>query len=259
MRFENKTVVVTGAAGGIGRATTATFAHEGATVVATDVDLEGGKQVASTLDDTPGQVVFEELDVTNGERFTRLAADIAGTYDGIDILVNNAGVGDPEPFEQTDRETLQRVFEVNVVGTWNGAQAVIPLLKPGADGNIVKMSSINGFLGRSFYSAYCITKGAILTFTRQLAAEFGRYDIRVNAVCPGTIRTARTEAFFEEFLSARPMADAERRRREAKEMCLLDRFGEPEEVADVIAFLASEEASYVTGHGLVVDGGYSAH
>lgn len=260
MKLEGKTAIITGAASGIGRVTAKKFAEEGATVVVADVDAEGGRETVEQVEADGGTATFEPLDVVDADRFETLATDVAAEHDGIDVLVNNAGIGKPEPFEETDRETLQRVFDVNVVGAWNGAQAVVPLMKVDGGGSIVNVSSVNGFRGRALYSTYCITKSALLNFTRQLAAEYGSEEIRVNAVCPGTIKTERTAKFFEKF---GPMfkdedVDPEELRQGTRDVCALDRLGEPREVANCIAFLASDEASYVTGEELVIDGGYSA-
>lgn len=260
MKLEGKTAIITGAASGIGRVTAKKFAEEGATVVVADVDVDGGHETVEQVEADGGTAVFEPLDVVDGTRFDALAADVAAEYEGIDVLVNNAGIGKPAPFEETDRETLQRVFDVNVVGAWNGAQAVIPLMEMDDGGSIVNVSSVNGFRGRALYSTYCITKSALLNFTRQLAAEFGSSEIRVNAVCPGTIKTDRTDEFFEKFGPKFNDSDAdpEELRQKTRDVCALGRLGEPREVADCIAFLASDDASYVTGQELVIDGGYSA-
>lgn len=260
MKLEGKTAVITGAARGIGRATAKKLAREGATVVVTDVDADGGLETVEQITESGGTATFERLDVTDRERFETVAADVAAEYDGVDVLVNNAGVGEPEPFEEVTGDTLDHVFEVNVLGAWNGAQAVVPLMKDGDGGSIVNVSSVNGFRGRALYSTYCLTKGALLNFTRQLAAEFGSSDVRVNAVCPGTIATERTERFFEEYGPKFKDSDAdpEELRQNTRDVIALGRLGDPEEVADCIAYLGSDESSYVTGHSLVVDGGYAA-
>jgi NAD(P)-dependent dehydrogenase (short-subunit alcohol dehydrogenase family) len=144
------------------------------------------------------------------------------------------------------------VIDVNVHGTWNGTRAVIPYMKEQGSGAIVNVSSLAGKIGLPNFSAYSLTKGAVLNFTRAVATELGPYGVRANAVCPGFVETALAEGYFE------ASGDPDRARKRMEASYPLKRLGEPEEIAEPIVFLLSERASYVTGHGFTIDGGYSA-
>ncbi|MDZ7746649.1 MAG: SDR family NAD(P)-dependent oxidoreductase [Halobacteriales archaeon] len=252
MRHEDQTVFITGAGQGIGEAAAKRFANEGAFVVVTDVNDETGEATTADInDETPGEATFTSLDVTNREGFEAAIDTTAEEY-GLDVVVNNAGVGHPPAnVEDTDQSTFDFVFDVNVRGVWNGCHAALPHLKEQGSGNIVNIGSLASYYGLPKQSVYSLTKGAVLNFTRAVAAEAGRSGVRCNAVCPAFTDTELGNQFFE------TRDDPEK----AKEMMLkrypLGRLGEPEEIADAISFLASDEASYITGEGLRVDGGFS--
>lgn len=253
MDFTDRTAVVTGAGSGIGRATARRLAADGARVVVTDVDLEGARRTASTIESDGGDASVRELDVTDDAAVKALLAEVADT-EGLDILVNNAGLGQlPTRIEDTDIETRDRMVSVNALGVWNGCWAAVPLMRETGGGAIVNVSSLAGVIGAPRMATYSLTKAAVLNFTRAVAAEVGPDGIRVNAVCPGFVDTQMVEEFFA------ATGDPEKSREQTEGMYPLRRLGEPEEIANAIAFLSSEEASFVTGHGLVVDGGYSAY
>lgn len=252
MRLADETALVTGAGQGIGEETAARFAAEGAHVIVTDVDSEGGRGTVERIrSGEAGSAEFTELDVTDADRFDEVVTAAAREY-GLDVLVNNAGVGHPAaPIERTDDGVFEHVLDVNVRGVWNGCRAALPHMYERESGAIVNVGSVASFVGLPLQAAYSLSKGAVLNFTRVVAAEAGRNDVRANAVLPAFTDTPLGRKFFE----ARDDPEA------AKEAILerypLDRLAQPEEVADAILFLASDEASYVTGHGLVVDGGFS--
>jgi NAD(P)-dependent dehydrogenase (short-subunit alcohol dehydrogenase family) len=251
MRFENDTVFITGAGSGIGRATALAVAEEGGFVVATDVDEPGGTDTVEAVEEAGGEAVFHELDVTDAEQFEAVVETAAEEY-GLDCVVNNAGVGHPPAYtEDVADTTFEYVVDVNLRGVWNGCQASLPHLKEQGSGAIVNVGSLASFLGMARQSVYSLTKGAVLNFTRAVAAEAGRDGVRCNAVCPGFIETPLGDQYFQ------AQEDPEAAKERAAEKYPLKRLGEPEEVADAIAFLLSEEASFVSGHGLVVDGGFS--
>ncbi|WP_254767066.1 SDR family NAD(P)-dependent oxidoreductase [Salinilacihabitans rarus] len=252
MRLDGKTVLVTGAGSGIGRATATRCAEEGAHVVVTDVDTAGGEETVERVEAAGGAAEFAELDVTDGERVHEVV-DAVEAERGLDVLVNNAGVGHPpSALEETDDSIRDYVFEVNVEGVWNGCHAALPHMKARGEGAIVNVGSLASFVGLPKQAAYSLSKGAVLNMTRAIAAEAGPHGVRANAVCPGFTDTSLVEAMLAGY------DDPEAARERMERQYPLKRFGEPEEVADAILFLASDEASFVTGHGLVVDGGYSS-
>ena len=190
--------------------------------------------------------------MTDADEFDAVVRAVVERH-GLDALVNNAGIAHPlETIEETDTETFDRVLDVNVRGVWNGCQAALPVLKEQGDGAIVNVASLGGMIGLPRQGAYTLSKGAVLNFTRTVAAEAGPHGVRANAVCPGFIETEMGESFFAQ------ADDPEKARKRMERQYPLRRLGEPEEVASAIAFLASDDASYVTGHGLVVDGGYDS-
>ncbi len=253
MRFENETVLVTGAGSGIGRETALNVAEDGAFVIVTDVDEEGGIGTVEAIETAGGEAVFRELDVTDANTFEAVVEETIPEY-GLDGIVNNAGVVHPlADTEDVTDATFERVVDVNLRGVWNGCRAALPHFKSRGDGAIVNVGSLASFLGLPKQSVYSLTKGAVMNFTRALAAEAGGDGVRANAVCPGFIETSMGDQYFE------TASDPEKAKARAIRQYPLGRLGEPEEVADAIAFLLSDEASFITGHGLVVDGGYSVH
>lgn len=251
MRLAGETVFVTGAGRGIGEATARRCATEGASVVCADVDSEAGQETVADIEDDGGEAEFVDLDVTDADAFAD-TVDAVAEERGLDALVNNAGVAHPLAYtEELDQSTFEHVLDVNVRGVWNGCRAALPHLKAQGSGNIVNVGSVASFYGLPKQAAYSLSKGAVLNFTRVVAAEAGRDGVRANAVLPAFTDTELGRAFFEE------RSDPERAKEQMLKRYPLGRLAEPEEIADAILFLASEEASYVTGHGLVVDGGFS--
>ncbi len=251
MRFESETIVITGGGSGIGRETALKIAEDGGFVVVTDIDEAGGRETVDAIVANGGEAVFHELDVTDAEAFEAVVETAIAEY-GLDGIVNNAGVVHPlENTEDVADSTFEQVVSVNIRGVWNGCRAVLPHFKRRGDGTIVNVGSLASFLGLPKQSVYSLTKGAVMNFTRAIAAEAGREGVRANAVCPGFIETPLGDQYFE------ARSDPERAKQQAIMQYPLGRLGEPKEVADAIAFLLSDEASFITGHGLVVDGGYS--
>lgn len=253
MRFDDTTVFVTGAGSGIGRATARRCAREGATVVVADVDADGGEETVATVeaDDGPGDAVFVELDVTDATAVTR-AVDAAANTHGLDVMVNNAGVAQRNaPMEELPLADRDRIFEINAKGVWNGCRAATPHLKERGSGAIVNVASLAGVIGQPWSAAYAFTKGGVAKLTRTLAGELGRYGVRANAVCPGFTDTPMVRGG----LQSRDDPDAAREKLESR--YALKRIGDPEEIAAAVCFLASDDASFVTGHELVVDGGFT--
>lgn len=253
MRFENETVLVTGAGTGIGRETALNIAGDGGFVIVTDIDEAGGRETVETIEEAGGSAAFHDLDVTDADAFDAVV-ETAISEHGLDGIVNNAGIVHPlEDTEDVSETTFERVVDVNLRGVWNGCRAVLPHFKSRGDGAIVNVGSLASFLGLPKQSVYSLTKGAVMNFTRAIAAEAGRDGVRANAVCPGFIETSMGDQYFE------ASSDPEKAKARAIQQYPLGRLGEPDEIADAIAFLLSDEASFITGHGLVVDGGYSVH
>jgi NAD(P)-dependent dehydrogenase (short-subunit alcohol dehydrogenase family) len=247
---QDKTVVVTGAGSGIGRATAKRFAEEGSTVVVTDIDVEGGKETVNQLEDEDGDAEFHELDVRSYDAFESTIDAVVEDHGSVDVLFNNAGVNLFSPLEETSIEDRDAMFDVNVNGVWNGCRAVLPFMKGQGGGAIINMSSVYGYLGDPTETTYCLTKGAVLNFTRALATEVGPEGIRVNAVAPGFIDTDMPMELINQ------QENPEEVIAETEEMHALRRWGQPREVASTVYFLASEEASFITGEYIAVAGGY---
>ncbi|MFC4358518.1 SDR family NAD(P)-dependent oxidoreductase [Halobium salinum] len=269
MRLDDETVLVTGGASGIGRATAARCADLGAHVVVTDVDESGGTETVDRIAGVDarkggadagrggadageeGSAEFRPLDVTDREAFESVVDDVAAER-GLDALVNNAGVGHlPAPVEGIDDAARERVLDVNVRGVWNGCAAALPVMKAQGSGAIVNVASLAGVVGSPHLGAYSLSKGAVVNFTRTVAAEAGGHGVRANAVCPGFVEGGLGAQFFETF------DDPEAAKRQMVADYALERLGTVEEVADAVCYLASDAASFVTGEALMVDGGYS--
>jgi NAD(P)-dependent dehydrogenase (short-subunit alcohol dehydrogenase family) len=232
-----KTAVVTGAGGGIGRATSKTLTDRGYRVVAVDVNRDAVEKVAAEIGARAAV-----LEVTDHDAVTAFAADLALRYEHIDALVNNAGIWLYAPLAEVPYQDARRVLEVNVLGAWSLVQALAPFMSVGS--SVVNLSSTAATIAPSGVGLYPASKGAIEALTRQLAVELGPRGIRVNAVAPGLIRTGATEHGFRDGT------------RQALGATLpAGRHGEPEDVANVIAFLLSEQSAYVTGQVIMVDGG----
>lgn len=250
MRLDGKTVVCTGGASGIGRATAIRCASEGATVVVADIDETGGRETVAEVEAEGADAYFRRVDVSDGAAFQAHLEDVADEH-GLDGLFNNAGVGHPRRYlEDTTEESFDRVIDVNVRGVWNGCRAAVPIMKDQGHGAIVNMSSLGGYIGLRKQSIYSLSKGAVLNFTRAVAGEVGPFGVRANAVCPGFVDVGVGSEYFE------AGDDPDSEKDQVAKQYPLRRLGQPEEVAACVTFLLSEDASYVTGHGLLVDGGY---
>ncbi len=238
-----KVAIVTGAAHGQGLAEAARFVAEGASVVLTDVLGDEGTAAAATLG---ANARFVTHDITSAADWDTVVDTAVREFGGLDILVNNAGIHVVRPIEDTDEATFRRVLDINLVGAFLGIQAATPALRTRGGGSIVNIASIAGLKAVPVSVAYVTSKFGLRGLTRSAAAELGVYGIRVNAVCPGVIRTEMTRAVLDD--------------REARVASVipLRRVGEPEEVADLVLFLASEASRWITGAEHVIDGGSMA-
>jgi len=250
MRLQSKRVVVTGGASGIGRAICEVFAREGARIVVGDFDVENGEKAVDDIVASGGHATFMATDVSKEADVKNLIEHAASSLGGIDIVMNNAAAfvfGKVEDVEQADWD---KVMGVNVVGAANMMRFALPHLKASKAGAVVNMASVSSFVAAPAFIPYNTSKGALLQLTRSLAMDLGEYGIRVNCVCPGAIYTAATEKHLE--FDGR---DREEFLAEEANASFFKRQGTPEEVANAALFLASDEASFVTGASLVVDGG----
>ncbi|MFD1587707.1 SDR family NAD(P)-dependent oxidoreductase [Halorientalis brevis] len=251
MRLEDETVFITGAGSGIGRATSLRCAEEGAYVIVTDVDEDGAAETVEQIENLDtGGAESHRLDVTDAEEFDAMIEATAEEH-GLDVVVNNAGTGHPpQSMEDVGEAMRDYVIDVNIKGVWNGCHAALPIMKDQGHGAIVNVGSLASIFGLPKQAAYSLTKGAVLNFTRAVAAEAGPYGVRANTVCPGFTDTPMVQQMFQSY------DDPEAAREKMEEGYPLKRLGEAEEIADAILFLASSEASWITGEGLVVDGGF---
>jgi 2-hydroxycyclohexanecarboxyl-CoA dehydrogenase len=243
MNFNGKTVLVTGAASGIGLATAAAFAKAGARVVLTDINAEAGEKEAAALKAAGGDAAFIQLDVTSLASAEAVAAQVRADFGRLDVLVNAAGWDIIQPFMDNTPEYWAKIVSLNFMGPVQTARALLPLLIESGSGRIVNVSSDAGRVGSFGETVYAGAKGGVIAFTKSLAREMTRKQVRVNCVCPGPTDTplfrTQPEKMQVALIGAIPMK----------------RLGQASEVADAVLFFASDRSSFVTGQVLSVSGG----
>ena len=243
--LRNGVAIVTGASSGIGEATAKRFAEAGASVVVADVQPEGGEETVSEIRDADGEATFVETDVTDPDDVEAMVETAIETYGGLDYAFNNAGIeGDDAPLADQSPEGFDRVIDVNLRGVFRGMRAEIPAMLEHGGGAIVNTASIAGQVGFPNLSPYVASKFGVIGLTKTAALEYSSEDVRVNAVRPGVIDTpmvaASSETMIDHAISATPIG----------------RLGQPQEIGNAVVWLCSDEASFVTGEAMVVDGGY---
>jgi len=248
--FNGKSVLVTGAASGIGRAAALAFAQQGAQVAVCDIDAAGGEAVAAEIAQEGGTAIFIKADVSRSADVETLMARVVDTYGRLDCAFNNAGIEiEHLPLAEADEATFDRLMSVNVKGVWLCMKHEIRQMLKQGGGAIVNTASVAGLVGAPLQPVYAATKHAVVGLTKTAAAEYGRFGIRVNTVCPGIIRTPMLERALER---------EPRREKTITKVHPIGRLGEAQEIANAALWLCSDSASFVTGHQLAVDGGLTA-
>lgn len=249
MRLAGKVAIISGAASGMGAATARRFAREGAAVVVADMLEDDGRAIADGITAAGGKALFMALNVTDEAGWKKVVEETVKAFGKLDILVNNAGISGSATNDMLDSALWHRVMEVNSTGVFLGTAASIPAMQKNGGGSIVNFSSISGVVGQTMvHMAYNASKGAVRTMTKATAVQYGKDNIRCNSVHPGLMPPMRTSG---------ATADPATRAKMLKSVPM-GRTGEVDEVANAVLFLASDEASYVTGTELYVDGGYLA-
>ncbi len=241
-RLDGKVAVVTGGASGIGEATVRRFVDEGAKVMIADLAGEAAELLATELGTSTDAC---QLDVTDHEAVEALMASTVDRFGSLDIVFNNAGISANAKVDAMPIDDWHRVIDVDLNAVFYGCRAAVPLMREAGGGAIVNTASISGLFGDWGLPAYNAAKAAVMNLTRSMAADHARDGIRVNAICPGAVETPMTDS----------LSQSRRAREQYERLVPMARMGRPEEIASAVTFLASDEASYVTGHGLVVDGG----
>jgi len=241
--LDGKTAFVTGGSGGIGAAICERFAREGAQVIAADLTQTG---------ESPNQVEYLAYDVTDDAVCRDTFAGLAERWDKLDILVNAAGIEIEKTIEDTTLEEWNRIFAVNVTGMFLTSKYALPLLRKSAAASVINFGSYDGYIADPGLAAYCATKGAVHALTRAMACDHGPEGIRVNAICPGYVDTPMLQSFFGE------SGDIESLKQAVRDVHPVRSYGTPEDIANLVNWLASDEARYASGQLWVMDGGLSA-
>jgi NAD(P)-dependent dehydrogenase (short-subunit alcohol dehydrogenase family) len=249
--LHGKVALITGAASGIGEAIAHTFARQGAFVYVSDLDSEAGEKVTEQIRTDTGRAEFLKLDVSDDRACFETAAVVHRDQGQLDVLVNNAGIGHVGDIQQTTADDLDRLYGVNIRGMFNLTKSFIPKMIERKYGVIVNMSSVGGVAAVKERIAYCITKFAVVGFTKCLALDHALDGIRANCICPGRVETPFVKARIAEY------PDPEKAYREMAATQALGRMGTPEEIAAAALYLASDEAAFVTGSALMIDGGFT--
>ncbi|MHA1309515.1 MAG: SDR family NAD(P)-dependent oxidoreductase [Candidatus Helarchaeota archaeon] len=257
MRLKDKVVILTGAASGIGRATAILFANEGATLVLSDIDEVGLKETVKIIEKNNRVAEFFKVDVTNPSEVKKMIDKTWEKYGKIDVLINNAGVVRVGPIEDFSEEDYDLLINVNLKGTFFGCKYIVPYFKKQGYGNIINLASVAAHIGQVNHANYCSTKAGILAMTKALGLELAPYNIRVNSISPGATDTPMLRSDVAKNAKERGV-DFEVVKKEFEQEGVMGRWANPDEIANGILFLASDESSYMTGTDILIDGGWTA-
>lgn len=259
IRFRDKIAIVTGGARGIGKAITSRLSEEGASVVIADIEESAAKETVNTITRTGRSVVFVKTDVTSKAAVHKMVAETIDRFGTVDILVNNAGTDIKGRITELSEETWDLLLNLNLKGTFLCTQAVIPAMQKKGYGRIVNISSMAGKTGEAFTSPYCASKFGVIGFTESVALEVGKDNITINAVCPGAVDTDLIKLSISQSAERSGRSFDEELSEKFLKLIPLGRLAQPEDVAQAVAFLASDEAAYITGTTLNVSGGREMH
>lgn len=252
MKLEQRVAVITGAGSGIGQAMALLFSKEGARVLAADINTTAAQETAGMITAAGGSATAFSVDVVDAQQVQAMIEQARGTYGRIDVLCNNAGIGSTTDVVDCEPNDWDRVMTVNVKSVFLGCKYAIPSMIAQGGGVIINTASVAGMVGIVKRAAYCASKGAVIALTRQVAIEYVQQNIRVNCLCPGTVDSP----WVGRLLDQTDDRVAARHALEARQP--MGRLGTPEEVAAAALYLASDDAAFITGTGLVIDGGWTA-
>ena len=250
MRLKNKTALITGAAQGLGAAIARRFAEEGASVVICDMNAEAGAMTVAEIEKTGGRASFQQLNVTKEQEWVTALEAVQARYGRLDVLVNNAGINIREPIEEMAEANFDAMLAVNVKGPFLGIKHAIPVMRKSGGGSIINMSSICGLVGHKYTTeAYTVTKGAVTLLTKTVGVRYAKDNIRCNSIHPSTVDTPLVQILFQD----------PKKKEERLGEVPLGRLATDLDVANAVLYLASDEAAFLNGVALPVDGGLTAY
>ena len=251
MKLKNKVVLITGSGSGIGRTSAILFANEGAKIVVNDVNEKSGNQTVHKIKENGGAAMFIKADVSKSNECKRMLGQIMRKYSKIDVLFNNAGIAKGGSIDKLSKKDWDEMIGTNLTGIFLISKYVIPSMIKQRKGVIINMASISGLMGSMNLAGYCASKGGVVLLTKAMACDLGKYNIRVNCICPSHTMTPVIESEIKRL--PKETIDYVLKR------CPLGRFGSPKDIAELALFLASDESSYITGSAIIIDGGTTSN